>query len=151
MQEYWETVPASEAWFLHPEKVSASAVCLFVRFRSARKHIHLEVLRTCLPVRIWPYLYENQPALGMYTHISQNTDKDIPENTEFATSTNANSLPAKLVVEHWWSSRSFKVTVEYENVPPSFSGRFLYWSDWNVISWVGAVQYYIRLLRSYVT
>ena len=45
-------------------------------------------LQTCLPVHILPYLYGNLPAVQMYAHIFQNTDKEFPKSTEIATWTN---------------------------------------------------------------
>ena len=48
--------------------------------------VHAEVRRTltqiCLPICICLHQYRNQPAVGKYAHIFQNTDTEFPESTE---------------------------------------------------------------------
>ena len=43
----------------------------------------------------------------MYACISQNMDKEFPESMEIAMWMNASSLPARWIVECWWSYHSF--------------------------------------------
>ena len=51
--------------------------------------------QTCLPVCIWPYLWENWPAV----HISQNMKKEFPESTEIMTWMN---VSVDGVIVHWY-------------------------------------------------
>ena len=63
-------------------------------------------VQTCLPIRVWPYWYGNQPAV----HISQKINKRFPENMEIATWTNVSWLPSKLIFERCWSYCSLMFT-----------------------------------------
>ena len=89
--------------------LSVWSVCLISLFLSVSLPLSLSlslflwyVHQTCLPVCIWPIQYGNWTAVQMYTRISQNTDTEFSESMEIVTWANGHSLPAKLIVQHWW-------------------------------------------------
>ena len=61
--------------------------------------------RPVYPVRIWPYLYGNRPAVWMYGCILQNMDNELSERSEIATWMIASLLSARSIVEYRGSYR----------------------------------------------